>query len=105
MDELNKNDTLTLLGKCVLDLSEKTSWWYSINDPDNEFLIASALDLIYSDYTSILLKLGLLQISRRRAKITTNKDVWVKYFKIQNIDNYDFECKKSSTLLMVKLRD
>ena len=68
MDELNKNEALTLLGKCFLDLSEKKSWWYSINDPGDESLIASALDLKYADYTSILLKLGLLQISRRGAK-------------------------------------
>ena len=49
MDELNKNDALTLLGRCVLDLSEKTSWWYSINDSDDESLIVSALDLKYAD--------------------------------------------------------
>ena len=49
MDELNKNDVLTLLGKCFLDLSEKKLWWYSVNDSDNESSIASALDLKYAD--------------------------------------------------------
>ena len=68
MDELNKNEALTLLGKCFLELSEKKSWWYSINDPGDESLIASALDPKYIDYTNISLKLGLLQISRRGAK-------------------------------------
>ena len=58
--------------------------------------VASALDLEYEDYTSTLLKLGLLQISRRGAKITTNKYVWVNYFTTVNIDNYKFEVKKSS---------
>ena len=95
MNELKKNDALTLLGKCFLDLSEKKSWWYSINDPDDESSIASALDLKYADYTSILLKLGLLQISRRGAKITTKKDRWVNYSMIENIYNYEFEYKKS----------
>ena len=55
MDELNKKDALTLLGKCFLDLSEKRSWWYSINDPDDESSIASALDLKSTDYTAFFL--------------------------------------------------
>ena len=60
MDELHKNDALTLLGKCFLDLSKEKSWWYSIHDPNDESSISSTLYLKYTDYTSIFSKIGLL---------------------------------------------
>ena len=50
---------------CLIAAARKRSWWYSINDPDDESSIASALYLEYADYTNSLLNLGLLKISRR----------------------------------------
>ena len=99
MHEFNKKEAFTLLGKCFLDLSKKKSWWYSINDPNDESSIASALDLDYADYTNSLLNLGLLKISRRGAIITTSKGLWVNYFTLQNIENYEFENKKKTIVI------
>ena len=104
MHEYNKNQPFTLLGKCFSDLSKKKSWWYSINDLDDKYSIASTLYLDYADYTSSLLKLSLLQISRRGVIITTSKDLWVNYFTIQNMENYKFENKKNSIVINGKIK-
>ena len=45
-----------------------------------------------------------MKISRRGAMIATSKCLWVNYFTIQNIENYEFENKKKSIVINGKVK-
>lgn len=70
---------------------------YLINGADDEPSLASSLKLNV-EYFSSLRNLGLLQISKGGAKSTPNKDTWVNFFTLQNIENIEFESKKKIKL-------
>ena len=73
-------------------------WWCLINDSKDINSLASSLETNFSDSTLLLLRLGLLQISKSGKQLTMDTQLWMNYLTLQSIEHYEFLMIKRQSL-------
>ena len=101
-----ESSSLTLLSlslsSCILELAKTPARWYSIN-LDGKCTLAHALQLKYTDTTTVLLALDLLKYKTRFKTIHTNEKAWNAFFIDKEINAEITKKKEYSTIAMVQV--